>query len=128
MHEVFDLGSTGRRVLAIVGRHRIVGPEAGRVGRIFDLGSGLHVLATSREALRIEGECVYRVPPLEVPSEHWEEPSDVLGRSAVELLVARMRELDWDFSPDSDGLAAIAAPPRLGSNRSPRAWMIVSRC
>ncbi len=67
------------------------------------------VLATSREALRIEGECVYRVPPLEVPSEHWEEPSDVLGRSAVELLVDRMRELDWDFSPDSDGLAAIAA-------------------
>ena len=67
------------------------------------------VLATSREALRIEGECVYRVPPLEVPSEHWKEPSDVLGRSAAELLVARMRELDSDFSPDSDGLAAIAA-------------------
>jgi non-specific serine/threonine protein kinase len=62
-----------------------------------------------REALRIEGECVYRVPPLEVPSEHWEEPSDVLGRSAVELLVARMLGLDSDFSPDSDGLAAIAA-------------------
>jgi predicted ATPase len=52
------------------------------------------VLATSREALRIEGECVYRVPPLQVPPEHWEGPSDVLGRSAVELLVARMRELD----------------------------------
>jgi non-specific serine/threonine protein kinase len=67
------------------------------------------VLATSREALRIEGERVYRVPPLEVPSERWEEPSDVLGRSAVELLVARMRELGSDFSPDSDGLAAIAA-------------------
>jgi predicted ATPase len=67
------------------------------------------VLATSREALRIEGECVYRVPPLQVPPEHWEGPSDVLGRSAVELLVARMRELDSDFSPDSDCLAAIAA-------------------
>ena len=67
------------------------------------------VLATSREALRIEGEWVYRVPPLEVPPEYWEEPSDVLGRSAVELLVARMRELDSDFSPDSDSLAAIAA-------------------
>jgi predicted ATPase/DNA-binding winged helix-turn-helix (wHTH) protein len=67
------------------------------------------VLATSREALRIEGECVYRVSPLEVPPEHWEEPSDVLGHSAVELLVARTRELDSDFSPDSDSLAAIAA-------------------
>jgi len=67
------------------------------------------VLATSREVLRIEGECVYRVPPLEVPPEHWEEPYDVLGRSAVELLVARMRELDSDFSADSDSLAAIAA-------------------
>ena len=33
----------------------------------------------------------------------------MLGRSAAELLVARMRELDSDFSPDSDGLAAIAA-------------------
>jgi predicted ATPase len=67
------------------------------------------VLATSREALRIEGEWVYRVPPLEAPPEHWEGPSDVLGRSAVELLVARMQELDSDFSPDSDGLVAIAA-------------------
>jgi len=67
------------------------------------------VLATSREVLRIEGECVYRVPPLEVPPEHWEEPYDVLGSSAVELLVARMRELDSDFSADSNSLAAIAA-------------------
>ena len=67
------------------------------------------VLATSREGLRIEGECVYRVPPLEVPPEHWEEPHEVLRRSAVELLVARMRALDPDFSSDSDGLAAIVA-------------------
>jgi predicted ATPase/DNA-binding winged helix-turn-helix (wHTH) protein len=67
------------------------------------------VLATSREVLRIEGECVYRVAPLEVPPEHWEEPYDVLGHSAAELLVARMRALDPDFSPDRDSLAAIAA-------------------
>jgi non-specific serine/threonine protein kinase len=39
----------------------------------------------------------------------WGDRSDVLGRSAVELLVARMRELDSDFPPHSDGLAAIAA-------------------
>jgi predicted ATPase/DNA-binding winged helix-turn-helix (wHTH) protein len=67
------------------------------------------VLATSREGLRIEGECVYRVPPLEVPPEHWEEPHEVLRRSAVELLITRMRALEPEFSSDGDGLAAIAA-------------------
>ena len=66
------------------------------------------VLATSREGLRVEGECIYRVPPLEVPPEHWEEPHEVLRRSAVELLIARMRALDPGFSADSNDLSAIA--------------------
>src|SRR6202022_455032 len=44
------------------------------------------ILATSREILKIEGEYVYRVPPLDVPSQH-EEPNDILGRSAVQLFM-----------------------------------------
>jgi predicted ATPase len=56
------------------------------------------VLATSREILRIEGECVYRVPPLEVPPEHSDNPSDVLQHSAVALFMARTKELNVDFS------------------------------
>jgi len=67
------------------------------------------VLATSREVLRIEGEHVYRVPPLDVPSEHHSEASDVLGHSAVQMFVARTRALDSDFAPDDENLAAIAA-------------------
>jgi non-specific serine/threonine protein kinase len=72
------------------------------------------VLATSRELLRIEGECVYRVPPLEVPPEHSEDPSDVLQHSAVTLFMTRMRELNSDFSPDGENPSAIAdlSPPR----------------
>jgi predicted ATPase/DNA-binding winged helix-turn-helix (wHTH) protein len=66
------------------------------------------ILATSREILKIEGEYVYRVPPLDVPSQH-EEPDDILGRSAVQLFIATTRALHSDFSPNEENLSAIAA-------------------
>jgi predicted ATPase len=66
------------------------------------------VLATSREILRIEGEYVYRVPALDVPSQD-EEPGNMLSHSAVQLFIATTRALRSDFSPDGENLAAIAA-------------------
>jgi predicted ATPase/DNA-binding winged helix-turn-helix (wHTH) protein len=66
------------------------------------------ILATSREFLKIEGEYVYRVPPLNVPAQH-EEPEEILGRSAVQLFIATTRALHSDFSPDGEHLSAIAA-------------------
>jgi predicted ATPase/DNA-binding winged helix-turn-helix (wHTH) protein len=66
------------------------------------------ILATSREILKIEGEYVYRVPPLDVPSQH-EEPDDILGRSAVQLFIATTRALHSDFSPTVENLPAIVA-------------------
>jgi predicted ATPase/DNA-binding winged helix-turn-helix (wHTH) protein len=66
------------------------------------------ILATSREILKIEGEFVYRVPPLNVPPEH-EEPGNILDHSAVQLLIATTRALQSDFSPDGENLPAIAA-------------------
>jgi predicted ATPase len=67
------------------------------------------VLATSREMLRIDGECVYRVRPLEVPPEHSDNPSDVLQHSAAALFMARTKELNSDFSPVEENPSAIAA-------------------
>jgi predicted ATPase/DNA-binding winged helix-turn-helix (wHTH) protein len=66
------------------------------------------ILATSREILKIEGEYVYRVPPLDVPSQD-EEPEDILGRSAVQLFIATTRAVHSDFSPNEEDLPAIAA-------------------
>jgi len=43
------------------------------------------ILTTSREVLRIEGEYVYRVPPLEVPAIGREEPGHIRSQGAVEL-------------------------------------------
>ena len=67
------------------------------------------VLATSQELLRIAGEYVYRVPPLEVPQHHWDEPDDVLEQSAVQLFVARLRALDPIFVPSRENVHLIAA-------------------
>jgi predicted ATPase/DNA-binding winged helix-turn-helix (wHTH) protein len=69
----------------------------------------LSVLATSREILRIEGEYVYRLPPLDVPP----QPRDDLARideySAVQLFTARLAAVDSGFSTRPDNLPLIAA-------------------
>ena len=67
------------------------------------------VLATSREPLRIDGEHLCRVPPLDVPSQHPAEPHNILEHSAVQLFVARTTALRSDFSVDADNLPAISA-------------------
>lgn len=67
------------------------------------------VLATSREMLWITGECVYRVPPLEIPSTDKEEPGRLLERGSVRLFVARTQALDIDFLPSEENAQSIAA-------------------
>jgi predicted ATPase/DNA-binding winged helix-turn-helix (wHTH) protein len=67
------------------------------------------LLATSREALRIEGEYVYRVLPLDVPPEHCNEQPDILSHSAAQLFIARTTALDSTFSPHRDELSDVAA-------------------
>ena len=68
-----------------------------------------YVLATSREVLRIEGEHVYRVPPLDVPPQNDEEPNSILGHSAVQLFIARTRALDLAIPLHGRNLPSIAA-------------------
>src|SRR3982074_1113797 len=65
-------------------------------------------MATSREPLRAEGECIYRVPPLAVPTEG-QDAEGPLRYGAVRLFVARARTAAPQFSPDECVAAAIAA-------------------
>jgi predicted ATPase/DNA-binding winged helix-turn-helix (wHTH) protein len=67
------------------------------------------ILATSREILRIAGECVYGVPPLDVPPPHQDRTDLALEYGAVQLFVARAQALRLDFSPHDENLSAIAA-------------------
>src|SRR6202051_4385453 len=70
------------------------------------------ILATSREVLRIDGEYVYRVPPLDVPLQGGDRDHDILGCSAVQLLIARTKSLNAEFSPHGESLQLVAAISR----------------
>ena len=65
------------------------------------------VIATSREPLRAEGEWVYPVPPLAVPTEASPDGEDPLRYGAVRLFVERARAAAPHFSPDARVAAAI---------------------
>ncbi len=86
---------------------------------------GTTVLATSREVLRIDGEYVYRVPPLDVPPEDGTGPADVTAHTAVQLFMARARALGADLASDEGNLApsprsAVASTAFRSPSSSPR--------
>jgi predicted ATPase len=62
----------------------------------------LRVLVTSREPLRVLGERVHRVAPLEVATDSGRHES-----SAVRLFVDRARAVDLDFRVDEESLGAV---------------------
>src|SRR5258706_3874630 len=66
------------------------------------------IVATSREVLRIDGESVYRVPPLDVPAPGQAAPDYIMQYSAVELFIARTKPLNAGFSSHAEDLASIA--------------------
>jgi predicted ATPase/DNA-binding winged helix-turn-helix (wHTH) protein len=69
----------------------------------------VRVIATSREPLRVEGERIYPVPPLAVPTDNAETGDDPLRYGAVQLFIERARAAKPHFVPDGPGAAMIAA-------------------
>ena len=67
------------------------------------------ILVTSREVLGINGETVYRVPPLDVPAPGQETQDYILGHSAVQLFIARANAQDEGISPSAEELTSVAA-------------------
>jgi non-specific serine/threonine protein kinase len=102
----------GKILLVLDNCEHLIDAAAELVETIVRLCPNATVLATSREVLRIEGEYVYRVPPLDVPPEHQDEPADILEHGAVQLFIARTMASDSDFSPQEEDLQTIAATCR----------------
>jgi predicted ATPase len=97
---------TDKLLLALDNCEHLISAVAGLVETLVRMCPNVSVLVTSREIMRIDGERVYRVSPLDVPST---QQGDILGRSAVRLFIARTKALRSDFSPRDDDLPTIAA-------------------
>jgi predicted ATPase/DNA-binding winged helix-turn-helix (wHTH) protein len=68
------------------------------------LNPGCKILATSREALRIHGERLYHVIPLEVPRDD-DSNASIPRRSAVQLFLARVSSIEPCFCANNANLA-----------------------
>lgn len=68
----------------------------------------LHILVTSREALNVNGEQQYAVPPLRLPDLN-EEVNAYATTEAIQLFTVRARAVKPTFTPTADDLADIAA-------------------
>jgi predicted ATPase/DNA-binding winged helix-turn-helix (wHTH) protein len=78
-----------RMVLILDSCEHLIEAVAALAERIFQEAAEVHVLATSREALRVEGEYVYRLSALDSPPEVSRSAAQVLSFAAAALLVER---------------------------------------
>jgi predicted ATPase/DNA-binding winged helix-turn-helix (wHTH) protein len=100
----------GKRLLLVLDNCEHVIDAAARLAEtVLRLCPATSIVATSREVLRIEGEHVFRVPPLDVPPQHEEDSGSILAHSAVQLFIARTRAFDSAFVPHGESLPSIAA-------------------
>jgi class 3 adenylate cyclase len=68
----------------------------------------LHLLATSREALGVEGETVYRVPSMTLPGTEVPSAAEVAASEAGALFVERARTVAPRFTLTEKNVAAVA--------------------
>jgi predicted ATPase len=100
----------GQRLLLVLDNcEHVIDAAANLAETLLRLCPCATILATSREVLRIEGEHVYRVPPLDVPAHGQKEAAHILGHSAPELFIVRAAALGSDFSSHAESLPVIAA-------------------
>src|SRR5262249_54193464 len=98
-----------KRVLLVLDNCEHLIEAAASLAEVLLRSTPATVMVTSREPLRAEGECVYRVPPLDVPAEGVEDMEQLLGPRAVRLFVARTRAAEPHFSASLRIASVIAA-------------------
>jgi predicted ATPase/DNA-binding winged helix-turn-helix (wHTH) protein len=88
-----------RRVLLILDScEHVIETVAALAESAYSAAPGVHVLATSRESLRVEGEHVYRLPPLDSPPVGIELSAErTLEFPAVQLFVERVAAAGRSF-------------------------------
>jgi predicted ATPase/DNA-binding winged helix-turn-helix (wHTH) protein len=95
-------------LLVIDNCEHVIEAAAGMAEALLRASAGAALLVTSREPLRVSGEYLYRVPPLDVPAEDNQDMKDVLRYGAVRLFVSRARAADPRYVSEGHVAAATA--------------------
>jgi predicted ATPase/DNA-binding winged helix-turn-helix (wHTH) protein len=86
----------------------VVDAAAALAFRLLRAAPGIHILATSREALRVSGEYVYRLPALEQPLfSTGLDASKALAFPAVQLFVERAASVAGEFELQDRDVPAV---------------------
>ncbi len=97
-----------RKILLVLDNFEHLLDAASLVAELLAAAPALTILTTSRQALRVSGEQVYPVPPLQLPDRTHESSSTALGTSeAVSLFVQRARLVRPGFTLTDDNAADI---------------------
>ena len=99
---------TKQLMLVLDNCEHVVDAAARMAEELLHANPAARVIATSREPLRAEGEWIYRVPPLAVPTDSGPDSDDPLRYGAVALFVERARSAAPHFSFDAQIAATIA--------------------
>ncbi len=100
--------ATARGVLVLDNCEQVVGAVADLVAEVVEQGS-LRVLATSRERLGLDGEHVYWLSPLELPSSAPASEDGLAAKPSVALFLARARVASPDLVVDDEALREVGA-------------------
>jgi predicted ATPase/DNA-binding winged helix-turn-helix (wHTH) protein len=99
-----------KRLLVVLDNcEHLAGAAAEMAEALLRCAPAVRVMATSREPLKADGECIYRLRPLTVPGESVTDVTELLGHASVQLFLARARALDPDFAPEAGVIATMAA-------------------
>ncbi|WP_441260368.1 ATP-binding protein [Bradyrhizobium sp. 521_C7_N1_3] len=99
-----------RRLLLILDCcEHVIDAVAHVAARLFQRAPNLHLVATSREVLRADGETVYFIEPLDLPNERDDlTASEVLRAPSAALLMARATASGYVGSVDDADAPAVA--------------------
>ncbi|HUB43633.1 MAG TPA: winged helix-turn-helix domain-containing protein [Acetobacteraceae bacterium] len=98
MHEVMQHLRHREMLLAIDNCEHVIDAAAQVVETIATGAPSVHILATSRESLRVLGEWVRVLPPLPSPTEAWDiTAAEALTYPAVQLFAERAAAVRQDF-------------------------------
>ena len=87
----------------------VIAAAAALVEGLLAAAPKVHVLATSREALAVAGEQVFRLPSLAVPTAGTVGAVEALAAGAVQLFVDRAAAGDARFTMDDRNASSVAA-------------------